>query len=323
MMTTETQVVVSAAPLTGQLARYWRIRTTYEAGDNVTKDAWEEGIVGIWYGAWNPEQFEKTLSLSKSEATEILTKINIEAGLNWPIKGSYLDTARRFWRIAETDWVFTYFDDSIHLGRLASTVERVPHSTLTRNNELFKYRRLASRKTFSLSKLPDCFRLLCSAGRGNVHEVPGTASLIELLAASDSESDVCARFRSLPWEEWLQVLGPHGWEALCLGYLIVETGFVPTGLDIGRTLPLFDLIGKNRSGHRIYAQCKKDPNRMTIEDGFLESCARLGTDSTVYLFAYNGCVNSPPDAKLITGADLRKWFAENENGRNYMKLLRG
>lgn len=295
----------------------------YEEGDNVTRAAWQEGVAGIWYGAWNPAQFEETLNLGKNEASKILTQINTEAGLGWPVKGNFLDTARRFWRITESDWVFTYFDDFIHLAHLASKVEQSPHPTYSRGKELFKYRLLNSKKSFALSKLPDCFRLLSSAGQSNVHELWGTYRLIELLASSDSESDVCAKFRGLSWDEWLDTLGPHGWEALCLGYLILEADFVPTGLDVGGTLPLFDLIGKNRLGHRIYAQCKKNPNPMAIEDEFAESCTRLGDGSTIYLFSYSGCVNPPPQTNLLTGTDLRKWFMENENGKKYMEMLRG
>jgi hypothetical protein len=99
-MATETQVIAPELGSTAPSLRYWRIRMKYGAkGDNVTKEAWQEGIAGIWYGAWNPKQFEKTLSLHKREAMRILTRINTKAGLDWPVKSNYLDTARRFWMI--------------------------------------------------------------------------------------------------------------------------------------------------------------------------------------------------------------------------------
>lgn len=311
----------SDAPAALRPTRYWRIRMKHERND-LTKEAWQQGIAGIWYGAWNTEQFEKTLDLSKNEASKILSKINEEAGLKWPVRAGDVDTARRFWGITKSDWAFTYFDDSIHLARVGSNVERTVHPTLGRGGELFKYRLLDSKKSFALSELPDCFRLLSWAGRSNVHEVPGTLLLIKLLADSESVSDVREKYRALSWEDWLRTLGPHGWEVLCLGYLILEEDFLPTGLDVGGTLPLFDLVGKNRSGQRIYAQCKKNPKSMAINDDLAKACASLvGDDCTVYLFAYSGCDNLPLNTKLIKGTDLQEWFRNNENGTTYMKLL--
>jgi hypothetical protein len=93
-----------------------------------------------------------------------------------------------------------------------------------------------------------------------VHEVGATRALVKMLAESASEREVFEKFQRLSWDEWLDALGPRGWEALCLGYLILEADFVPTGLDVGGTLPLFDLIGKSRAGNRVYAQCKKNPS---------------------------------------------------------------
>jgi hypothetical protein len=218
----------------------------YEEGDDVTKVAWHDDIIGVWYGGWNAEQFERTLEHNGKDAAVALSKFNDDAGLGWQMRARYVEAARRFWRMSDTDWVFTYFDDAIHLARIKSLVEREPHPSLSRGLELFKVRQIGSKKTFALAKLPDCFRLLSSAGQGNVHEVAATQPPVKMLAESTSEDEVCEKFQHLSWDEWLAALGPHGWEALCLGYLILEANFVPTGLDVGYTLPLFDLIGKNR-----------------------------------------------------------------------------
>ena len=48
---------------------------------------------------------------------------------------------------------------------------------------------------------------------------------------------------------------------------------------------------------------------------------KIGDGSTIYLFAYGGCMNPPAQTNLLTGADLRKWFAENKNGKKYMEML--
>jgi len=47
----------------------------------------------------------------------------------------------------------------------------------------------------------------------------------------------------------------------------------------------------------------------------------LGDSSTIYLFAYGGSVNPPAQTALLTGADRRKWFMENEKGKKYMEML--
>jgi hypothetical protein len=301
--------------------RYWRIRMKYAGGD-VTEKAWSKGVVGIWYGAWNASQFEKTMHLSNREAATALTKFNRAVTLDWKVTAGYVSTARRFWSIQNRDWVFTYFEDAIHLARVATPTERESRRTFSENKELFKSRRIRSKKSFKLHLLPDCFRLLGSAGRGNIHEVGATRTLVQLLAECSSESEVRERFRLMSWDDWLDVLGPSGWEALCLGYLILEADFVPTGLDIGRTLPLFDLVGKAKTGQKIYAQCKKNPEPMVIDKEFVDCCKGLVSKCSVYLFTEGGCTNVPKGVKLVTGSDLRKWFSTSKVGQNYMHLLR-
>lgn len=59
---------------------------------------------------------------------------------------------------------------------------------------------------------------------------------MRLLEAAGNEGCVSNRVNDLGWNEWLGFLGPQGWESLCLGYLIFEHEFVPTGLVTGGTL---------------------------------------------------------------------------------------
>lgn len=311
---------VAKADGTSECVRYWRIRMKYP-GDDLTREAWEQGIIGIWYGAWKAKQFEATFEADCKKAGETLTAINKRAGLDWEVSPAFIDTARRFWNISDRDWVFSYFQDCIHLAKVRSSVERSAHPQFTRGDELFKYRRIGAQKTFALKNLPACFRLLSSAGRGNVHQVVGTRTLIRLLAESRTESEACDRFQKLSWADWFDVLGPHGWESLCLGYLILDHGFLPTSLDVGHTLPLFDLIGKNTTGHRIYAQCKKNPLPMKIDEEFESVAEDLAKRDTVFLFAYAGCTNVPGRVRLVTASDLQSWFTQTVKGKNYMQLL--
>ena len=272
--------------------RFWRIRIKYP-NEDLTKIAWKKGVVGIWYGAWTASDFEKLLNLARGEVADALTECNKRAGLAWKITPAFIDTAKRFWTISEHDWVFSCFDDSVHIAKVEG-VEIRPHKEFARGGEQFKFRKLKLAKSFVLNELPDCFRLLASAGRGNVHQVGATRALVRLLADNNSEADVCAHFRQLSWEEWLNALGPHGWESLCLGYLVMEHDFVPTSLDVGRTLPFFDLIGRTRSGQRIYAQCKKNPFPVTVGDDFTATLKPLVNTSLTFVFAYGGCMNCRP-----------------------------
>jgi hypothetical protein len=76
-----------------------------------------------------------------------------------------------------------------------------------RNGEILKYRRITDEKTFRIGSLPDCFRLLPSAGRGNSHEVHGTnRRLVQLLAGSRTEEEADSVIRGMPWRDWLDIL---------------------------------------------------------------------------------------------------------------------
>jgi len=57
--------------------------------------------------------------------------------------------------------------------------------------------------------------LLTIAGRSTLHQVPSTESPITILAESRTPAHVRRKISQLPWEEWLDALGPKGWESLC------------------------------------------------------------------------------------------------------------
>jgi hypothetical protein len=141
-----------------------------------------------------------------------------------------------------------------------------------------------------------------------------------MLADSKDPKEVLRFYRKLDWRDWLDALGPKGWETLCLGYLIQEKDFVPTGIGVGGTLANFDIVGRDRSGTRILAQCKKTPTKHIV-DSNERAAYRQSKHSSVYLFAYNGAVGSPTDVTVITGDDIQEWFHKKSAGRAYLKLL--
>ena len=53
--------------------------------------------------------------------------------------------------------------------------------------------------------------------------------------------------------------------------------------------------------------------------GFLDAAADLS--GRVFLFAYGGCDNVPDGVKVITANDIKKWFEENDNGKQYRNLI--
>lgn len=302
---------------------YWRIRMTYSpTGEDVSKAAWELGLVGIWYGAWNASDLDAVASLSAKDAAEQLSQLPSQKKLGWRLNAGFVQTARRFASITRDDWVFTYFDQAVHLGRLVSGILAKADKQFARQGELFKVRKVSHQKSFKLGELPESFRLLACSGRSNIHQVPSTELFVSILAASNTAQEVSMRFGRLDWKQWLDALGPKGWETLCLAYLILEVGYIPTGLGVGSTLPDFDIVGRDQHGKVILAQCKKSPNRYHLNER--ERTAYIKSPNTVmFLFAYGGADAVPTWVKILSANDVAAWFAESPNGKLYRRLLAG
>jgi hypothetical protein len=290
--------------------------------NDLISDGWTRKEVGIWYGAWSVEDLHNALRMS-DPASE-LSALPSQVELEWRVTESSLDTAKRFEAISETDWVFAYFNSQLHFAQLEGWVQSDPGHQLNREGELFKYRKIRNQKYFRLNNLPDCFRLLGSAGRGNVHQVHGTNRiLVELLAKSRTEQEAQSEIASMPAREWLDILGPASWESLCLGYLIVEEGFVPTGLAIGRTLPVFDIVGRDRYGRRILAQCKKNPESRPFDGAFLADARASDGGERYFYFAYGGCTGPcPANIRTLSRSHIEQWFESSQQGRRYLEFLR-
>jgi len=145
---------------------------------------------------------------------------------------------------------------------------------------------------------------------------------VSLLGQCASEQEVQEKFRSMSLEEWLKCLGPAEWESLCLGYLIQKESYLPTGLSVGRTLAILDIVGVNATtGDKIVAQCKKTPTLTEVSTEFLEASTKLHAGARVYFFAYGDCSNRPDGVRVVTGDDMLAWLGAE--GRRYFELWHG
>jgi hypothetical protein len=302
---------------------YWRIRMTYSpTHEDVTQEAWEHGVVGIWYGAWTPKNLKDVEELSADEAARRLSTLPAQRTLGWRIRSQFVNIARHFRNIGEEDWVFVYFNQSIHLGKTSFGIQPKPIALFNRNGELFKAKNVRQCKSFSLSELPEAYRLLASAGRSTVHQIRQANRFIGILAECKDCQSVWKRTEALDWEEWMPALGPKGWESLCLAFLIQEVGFLPTGLGLGGTLPDFDIVGRGRDGRLVLGQCKKGEHVYSVSEG-IRAAYENSKNADLYLFAYGGAMNAPANVRVITKQDFRDWFAHSSKGKHYRRLLTG
>jgi len=308
-------------------SKYWRMRCRNDR--DYSKDAWNREEVGIWYGAWSAGDWYAATqgAASPQHQCGYLKALPHQTALGWnpALSKASFDTARRFANIADDDWVVVYFDGCLHVGHVIGPLESDIQHPLNCSPEILKYRRVHSRKSFSLALLPDEYRLIPAAGRGNVHEYWDTNRfLVKLMAEFSSEQEVTREIRKLSPKEWLDVIGPTGWESLSLGFLILQEQFVPTGLKVGGTLPIFDIVGRAPNGDRIVAQCKKTPYRVACDLDFLEAVSDLGAAVRAYFFAYRGCTNAPNGVTVITGDDILSWWqGPDPKGQMHGRLFRG
>jgi hypothetical protein len=315
------------------MSAYWRIRLKNQDGD-VTRDAWERGEVGIWYGAWTAEEF-RNLNDQRRSNQQIADRLNelpaqqalVTSGA-WDrgISSGSAGTARRFFdKISEGDWAVVYLegDQVIALAQMDPVVASDSgHPLNTQAGETFKYRKIRNKKKLALSQLPDAYMLVPNQGRSNVHEFSGMYEHVKLLAQHTTADEIVDVLGRMPFDKQLDLMGASAWESFCVSWLIMEQSFIPTGLSTGRTLKAVDIVGRNKlSGKRIVAQCKKDPYPVPIEEDFVNS---LTTDDEGYYFAYGGCTEEPsgPGIRIIDGMYARKW-AETENGKLFQRLFLG
>jgi len=301
---------------------YWRIRMKY-AQEELTREAWDRNEVGIWYGAWSAKDL--VAALKRPGPLEYLSQVNKKNGSAWDVvPRGFLSLARRFGSITRKDWVLVYFDGALHLAHVCSEIRSSPNHPLNRGGELFKYRKISHKKPFSLDRLPDAFRLLRAAGRGNVFQPRGSGDLVKLLGQALDEEEVTKQLETTDFDTFLRLLGPTSWESVCQAYLSIEFHFIPTGLRYGGTLPDFDIVGRRSTdGARILAQCKKNPNPAAMEAAFIDGIGKPTKRLMAFYFTYGGCTGVfPAHAKVIDRNCIIRW-SKTRSGSRYFKWLRG
>jgi hypothetical protein len=94
------------------MTAYWRIRLKNQDGE-FADDAWRRNEVGIWYGAWSPDDFRNVDQPDRTnqQIADLLNNLPNQRNLidseawDGPISASYIGTARRFFdKVAEGDW---------------------------------------------------------------------------------------------------------------------------------------------------------------------------------------------------------------------------
>jgi hypothetical protein len=305
--------------------------------DDLTEKAWKEhDQVGIWYGGWSPKDLKHALEVfGESEISDALKALDKSPGQkavreigDWKLTDhpSYFHTAKRFNSINETDWVVVVFDNAIHMGHLSGPIKTTKSHPLnqSRYEELFHYRNVEGKRKFLLAELPGVYRLLAAAGRSNVHEHNSNyTDLLKILAKNTSAKQACDSIRNLCLSDKLELIGPFAWEALSLGYLILEEKYVPDGFMPGRTLATFDIIGRNEKGP-ILAQCKKD--RQEIDRAYIDECKeyrkkakRIGKTAKCFWFGYGGIEGEECDwIKVVDKKRIIDWYESNNKAKKYI-----
>jgi hypothetical protein len=294
--------------------------------------------VGIWYGAWSADDFKKAEKLRDAGKlaaylnTEVPEheKLVIRIGEKARIGKREIDTIRRFIKIPEEDWVVVCIGAKrIALARVKGPLDSDASSDLNRPHpgtnekmkEIWKFRRLTNeRLDFEMARLPDFYRLIPQAGRGNIFTLSTYQGALKILADCKTHEGVRAKFEAMTPDERLDLLGPKEWESFCLGYLIIEEHFLPTGLVIGGTLKALDIVGRDRcAGLQILAQCKKNKEEIEVEEEFRKATEGLEPNAKVFYFAYGGCKDKAkyPHIRVIGKKEISKW-AEAGDGKKYI-----
>jgi hypothetical protein len=145
---------------------------------------------------------------------------------------------------------------------------------------------------------------------------------VRILADHHDYEAVNSEFRTFAFDTLLDMLGASAWESFALAYLIMEHEFIPTGLSTGRTLPIADIVGRQRTSRsRIVAQCKKHSAPHPIDSDFLNLSSSLRRHDLAFYFAYGACTGDVPSNIQIIDRVLALQWADTANGRLYRDLL--
>jgi hypothetical protein len=300
--------------------------------EDFTKRVWEQGLVGIWFGSWDIDDLyaayrayrpKKNNEVTNLEIERYINKLLIDRGLPNNMRAKFVPTIKTFDEELDEDvWVFTYFDGALHFGQIADINPR-DDPRFDCEKEHFKVKPIKNCKSFDVAKLPDAFRLLASAGQQTLHQLKSYEVLVSILIAATDEDDALAAIRSLSLPDWIDALGPKGWESVCTAYLILEHGFLPTGLLVGGTLADFDIVGHDLDGVAIYAQCKKKPTPYQFSEQDRQNFAILPAETKKFFFPYAGPAEWPlSGVSVVPYSRIREWFETTQNGRRYQTIIR-
>ncbi|HZL25914.1 MAG TPA: hypothetical protein VFC39_05235 [Acidobacteriaceae bacterium] len=311
----------------------YRIRMKFgKDGPDISKEAWEAGLVGIWFGSWGIQDLYHSYAAYPSKQPGEVTNGEIESYINAQLrlrhlplnmKADFVPAIKTFDEtLSENSWICTYFDGKLHLGQIADKEPR-DEARFDLNKERFKARTIKNCKSFEVATLPDAFRLIASAGRQTIHKLDSHRKLVSILINAKNVDAVISKIRTLPFDEWMDILGDKGWESVCTAYLIMEHGFLPTGLLVGRTLPDFDIVGHDLSGIPIYGQCKKNPGLYSFNERDRQNFAHLPKKAKKFFFPFAGGDESAiPGVSVISYPTLRGWLDTTTKGKKYKEILR-
>lgn len=66
------------------MSRFYQIRMRFgPGGDDLARQVWETGHVGMWFGGWVPDEYARSPGLSVPERLHFLNDINRREGVNW------------------------------------------------------------------------------------------------------------------------------------------------------------------------------------------------------------------------------------------------
>ena len=312
-------------------SRTWRIRMKLAIRGDLSTKAWDRAEAGVWYGGWSVEDWTQAQLLPGRERVNYLIGVANHQRLGWDPTLN-LDAVYRFDAIGPNDWLLVYLRDRAELALaqvepgLLSRPDHPLNGELvgTGGREIFKYYRLRNQKVFKVPDLPDAYHLLPSQGQGNIHQLLGMHRHVELLVSCADVGAVRAEMAAMPLPELVRFLGAIAWESLCTGYLSLEHGFIHTGLSTGGTLPTFDIVGRRLSdGMHVFAQCKKDPNPVEVQDSFKVALGAHTGPALAFYFAYGGCRGDVPAGVQVFDKDTMLEWLMTDRGRRYRELLLG
>lgn len=155
-----------------------------------------------------------------------LSSLQGQRELDWTVSKSNVGAAARF-GISPSDWVFVYFRNQLHFARIEENVSLSSDESPLLNRDERSSTGPSPTRSISTSHAARLLQAPACARRGNVHELHDTnRTLAGILVKSESEEQVRDTiYKCQPVSG--SMMGPSGWEPVCLGYLIIKFGFVP------------------------------------------------------------------------------------------------